>query len=49
MTIGLLIKGLPTIQQYDILMRADVILAGHTGRYFGGLITEDEVKRLKGL
>lgn len=36
MTIKAILSGLPTIQQYDVLMRADVVFADRCGRYYSG-------------
>lgn len=54
MTIGELLRGRSTLDQLDILMRADAISRqcakynglvglGGVGRYFGGQLTEDQL------
>lgn len=44
MTIGLLARGRPTLDQYTIFMRADRMFV--VGRYYGGSLTSKEVTAL---
>ncbi len=48
MTIGELLKPLGTMDQYEVLQRADAWFtnAGDVGRYFGGQLSDFEVTHL---
>lgn len=48
MTIGHILNGLNTLEQYSILQRADVLFARRCGRYYGGVLTSDEIEVLYG-
>jgi hypothetical protein len=46
-TIATLCRSTTTMNQFTILMRADVVFAGSKqGRYFGGLLSDAEVSVL---
>ena len=46
LTIRDLLAGEAALDQFYILMAADVLLADKAGRYFGGPLTEEEVESL---
>jgi hypothetical protein len=46
MTLKYLLSDRSTLDQFTILQRADVILKGKGGRYFGGELDPAEVERL---
>ena len=46
-SIKTLLVGTPMLHQFDIMQRADVLFAGiRQGRYFGGLLTAEEIEFL---
>jgi hypothetical protein len=42
-----MLRGRPTLQQYTILQRADVLLRERCGRYYSGVLSDAECAILK--
>jgi len=49
-SLGVLLRGQPTLRQFDILSRADQMFAhlfsDGRGRYYGGPLTEEQIDQL---